>query len=196
MDLESVGNDGRLTGENSRCWTFSFYNYSKLLLLRLHISKIFLKVSCLDDVSWMLAPCPNCPILIVLAWRPVMVVQSVLPWLTFSTCTGCPTWNIIKQWIWTRWGGQELWQLQVQTGLIGRLFQNYYILICTTCSRHGFFYIRGWMQMVLAPNDLFSWNNKYNKYTNTMSPTHSHISSWAMHVNLLCACSHLEAMKW
>jgi hypothetical protein len=27
------------------------------------------------------------------------------------------------------------------------------------CSRHGFTYIRGWMQMVLAPNDLFSWNN-------------------------------------
>jgi hypothetical protein len=26
------------------------------------------------------------------------------------------------------------------------------------------FYIRGWIQMVLAPNDLFSWKNKYNKY--------------------------------
>ncbi len=26
-------------------------------------------------------------------------------------------------------------------------------------------YIRGWIQMVLAPNDLFSWNNKYSKYT-------------------------------
>jgi hypothetical protein len=25
-------------------------------------------------------------------------------------------------------------------------------------------YIRGWMQMVLTPNDLFSWNNKYSKY--------------------------------
>ncbi len=25
-------------------------------------------------------------------------------------------------------------------------------------------YIRGWIQMVLAPNDLFSWNNKYSKY--------------------------------
>ncbi len=25
-------------------------------------------------------------------------------------------------------------------------------------------YIRGWIQMVLAPNDLFSWNNKYYKY--------------------------------
>ncbi len=63
------------------------------------------------------------------------------------------------------------------------------------CSRHGFFYIRGWMQLVLAPNDLFSWNNKYNKYMNTMSPTYSHVSSWVMHVNLLCACLHLEAMK-
>jgi hypothetical protein len=27
-------------------------------------------------------------------------------------------------------------------------------------------YIRGWIQMVLAPNDLFSWNNKYSKYMN------------------------------
>ncbi len=32
---------------------------------------------------------------------------------------------------------------------------NYYC----SCSWHGFTYIRGWMQMVLAPNDLFSWNN-------------------------------------
>ncbi len=31
------------------------------------------------------------------------------------------------------------------------------------CSRTSS-YIRGWIQMVLAPNDLFSWNNKYNKY--------------------------------
>ncbi len=36
-----------------------------------------------------------------------------------------------------------------------------------TCSRHGFLYIRGWMQMVIAPNDLFSWNNKYNEYNVT-----------------------------
>ncbi len=27
-------------------------------------------------------------------------------------------------------------------------------------------YIRGWIQMVLAPNDLFSRNNRYNKYIN------------------------------
>jgi hypothetical protein len=25
-------------------------------------------------------------------------------------------------------------------------------------------YIRGLMQMVLTPNDLFSWNNKYSEY--------------------------------
>ncbi len=30
--------------------------------------------------------------------------------------------------------------------------------------RHGFTYIRGWMQMVLAPNDLFSWNNNTMSY--------------------------------
>ncbi len=33
----------------------------------------------------------------------------------------------------------------------------------TSCSRHDSTYIRGWMQMVSSPNDLFSWNN------NTMS---------------------------
>ncbi len=40
------------------------------------------------------------------------------------------------------------------------------------CSRHGFLYIRGWMQMVLASNDLFSWNKKYNKYNVTNTFTH------------------------
>ncbi len=30
-------------------------------------------------------------------------------------------------------------------------------------------YIRGWIQMVLTPNDLFSWNNKYSKYTIILS---------------------------
>ncbi len=40
-------------------------------------------------------------------------------------------------------------------------------LINYICSRHGFLYIRGWMQMVIAPNDLFSWNNRYNKYNVT-----------------------------
>ncbi len=49
--------------------------------------------------------------------------------------------------------------------------------------------------MVLAPNDLFSWNNKYNKYNNYTSPIHSLVSPWAMHINLLCACWHHEAMR-
>ncbi len=45
------------------------------------------------------------------------------------------------------------------------------------CSRHGFLYIRGWMQMVIAPNDLFSWNNKYNKYNVTIDIYT--LSSWS-----------------
>ncbi len=46
--------------------------------------------------------------------------------------------------------------------LWGDLFLYIGTVICdikSLCSRHGFTYIRGWMQMVLAPNDLFSWNN-------------------------------------
>jgi hypothetical protein len=41
------------------------------------------------------------------------------------------------------------------------------LVLVLSCSRHGFLYIRGWMQMVIAPNDLFSWNNRYNKYNGT-----------------------------
>ncbi len=48
--------------------------------------------------------------------------------------------------------------------------------------------------MVIVPNDLFSWNNKYSKYNVTNTFT-LHTFFLAMHVNLLCACSHLEAMK-
>jgi hypothetical protein len=49
------------------------------------------------------------------------------------------------------------------------------------------------MQMVLAPNDLFSWNNKAMstmllEYLRTFFLL-------AMHINSLCACSHSEAMK-
>ncbi len=56
-------------------------------------------------------------------------------------------------------------------------------------------YIRGWIQMVLTPNDLFSWNNKYNKY-NEYNVTNTFTCFFlAMHTNLLCACWHLEAMK-
>ncbi len=47
-----------------------------------------------------------------------------------------------------------------------------------------------WHQMIL-----FSWNNKYNKYNeynNTDTFTYFFL---AMHINLICACWHLEAMK-
>ncbi len=55
-------------------------------------------------------------------------------------------------------------------------------------------YIRGWIQMVLAPNDLFSWNNKYNKYNEyNIADTFTCIFL-AMHTNLICACWHFEAM--
>ncbi len=42
--------------------------------------------------------------------------------------------------------------------LTHRLMVFYWVWVVP--SQHGFTYIRGWMQMVLAPNDLFSWNNK------------------------------------
>ncbi len=53
-------------------------------------------------------------------------------------------------------------------------------------------YIRGWMQMVLTPNDLFSWNNKYSKYRVTLL-RYIHYNGFtahlpAMHIDLLCAC--------
>ncbi len=52
--------------------------------------------------------------------------------------------------------------------------------------------------MVLTPNDLFSWNNKYSKYTIILS--HIHYNEFtlrlpAMHVNSLCKCWHSEAVK-
>ncbi len=40
------------------------------------------------------------------------------------------------------------------------------------CSRHGVPYIRGWMQMVLAPNDLFSWNNNTMRRKSCMGLLH------------------------
>jgi hypothetical protein len=58
-------------------------------------------------------------------------------------------------------------------------------------------HIRGWMQMVLTPNDLFSWNNKYNEYRLdhyfTLQWIYCHFP--AMHVDLLCACWYLWAVK-
>ncbi len=50
------------------------------------------------------------------------------------------------------------------------------------CSRHGFTYIRGWMKMVLAPNDLFSWNNNTIS-TMVIKVSTYYISCWLMHVN-------------
>ncbi len=47
-------------------------------------------------------------------------------------------------------------------------------------------YIRGWIQMVLAPNDLFSWNNKYNKNTEYTPSTHSLVSSQQCTLLTLC----------
>jgi hypothetical protein len=60
-------------------------------------------------------------------------------------------------------------------------------------------YIRGWMQMVLTPNDLFSWNNKYSKYMAILL-RYIHHNGFiahlpAMHVNLLCACWYSWAVK-
>ncbi len=57
-------------------------------------------------------------------------------------------------------------------------------------------YIRGWIQMVMAPNDLFSWNNKYNKYVQWIQyHRHIHLFLPGCALYLLCACWHLEAMK-
>jgi hypothetical protein len=52
-------------------------------------------------------------------------------------------------------------------------------------------YIRGWIQMVLTPNDLFSWNNKYSKYTIILlqlytSTTDSLLSFSCTHQLTLC----------
>jgi hypothetical protein len=56
-------------------------------------------------------------------------------------------------------------------------YMKIYVHIYTR-SRHGFLYIRGWMQMVLAPNDLFSWNNNTMKYNACNGYLHY---CWSMH---------------
>ncbi len=48
--------------------------------------------------------------------------------------------------------------------------------------------------MVLAPNYLFSWNNKYSKY-NEYNVVTTFIRFFSSYAHLLCACWHLEAMK-
>ncbi len=55
------------------------------------------------------------------------------------------------------------------------------------------------MQMVLTPNDLFSWNNKYSKYM-VILLRYIHYNGFtahfpAMHVDLLCACWYSWAVK-
>ena len=53
--------------------------------------------------------------------------------------------------------------------------------------------------MVLTPNNLFSWNNKYSKYTIILSRLYTLVQFTlhlpAVHINLLCACWHSEAVK-
>jgi hypothetical protein len=49
--------------------------------------------------------------------------------------------------------------------------------------------------MVLAPNYLFSWNNKYGKYTNIYIVNTFTFHLLALHINSLCASWHLEAVK-
>jgi hypothetical protein len=49
--------------------------------------------------------------------------------------------------------------------------------------------------MVLTPNDLFSWNNNYSKYTDIYINNAFTSYLLAMHINSLCACWHPEAVK-
>jgi hypothetical protein len=55
------------------------------------------------------------------------------------------------------------------------------------------------MQMVLTPNDLFSWNNKYSKYKDILL-CYIHYNRFiarlpSMHTDLLCACWYFWAVK-
>ncbi len=49
--------------------------------------------------------------------------------------------------------------------------------------------------MVLTPNDLFSWNNKYSKYKDIYINNAFTFYLLAMHINSLCACWHPEVVK-
>ncbi len=63
------------------------------------------------------------------------------------------------------------------------------LLAAHYCSWHGFPYIRGWMQMVLAPNDLFSWKNDTMRYDSMMGMLHycytMHNDTHSVHNRLL-----------
>jgi hypothetical protein len=67
----------------------------------------------------------------------------------------------------TRWSGYGIKRLKGQL-----------------CSWHGFPYIRGWMQMVLAPNDLFSWNN--NTWNTALVQVNYSIADWCTMTLTLC----------
>jgi hypothetical protein len=80
-----------------------------------------------------------------------------------------------------------------------RIFQEYFLYYNTVLVPDTASYIRGWMQMVLTPNDLFSWNNKYSKHM-VILLRYIHYNGFiarlpAMHVNLLCACWYPWAVK-
>jgi hypothetical protein len=49
--------------------------------------------------------------------------------------------------------------------------------------------------MVLAPDDLFSWNNKHNKYAKYNRQTHFHSFFLSCAQYSLCACWHPEAVE-
>ncbi len=80
-------------------------------------------------------------------------------------------------------------QISLKSDMLDRCKKLFGISVPNTAS-----YIRGWIQMVLAPNDLFSWNNKYNKY-NEYNITDTFTCIFLAVHYLLCACWHLEAMK-
>ncbi len=91
-------------------------------------------------------------------------------------------------------GGAAVRIPQLQWNRVPLLAMSRYIHIVPDTAS----YIRGWMQMVLTPNDLFSWNNKYSKYTIILSHIHYNeftFRSPAMRTNSLCACWHSEAVK-
>ncbi len=69
-------------------------------------------------------------------------------------------------------------------------FQNHYLSCCGVLVPDTASYIRGWIQMVLAPHDLFSWNNKYSKYTSIyIANAFTLSSSWAHQLTLCMLAS-------
>jgi hypothetical protein len=65
------------------------------------------------------------------------------------------------------------------------------VLDSPSCSWHDSTYIRGWMQMVLSPNDLFSWNS--NTMSTMLQWVFTLVAGYARW-HLLCAWSFLEVV--